>query len=52
MFNQITIIGIGLLGASLGMAVKKHKISKYIKVWAGNFRKCSQKEWCDEWNLI
>ena len=51
MFNQITIIGIGLLGASLGMAVKKHKISKYIKVWARKettLEKCSQKEWCDE----
>ena len=51
MFNQITIIGIGLLGASLGMAVKKHKISKSIKVWARKettLEKCSQKEWCDE----
>ena len=51
MFNQITIIGIGLLGASLGMAVKKHKISKNIKVWARKettLEKCSQKEWCDE----
>ena len=34
MFKQITIIAPGLLGGSLGMAVKKRKIARRVVVWA------------------
>ncbi len=51
MFNQITILGVGLLGASLAMGIRKHNLSKKIKLWArrketlGN---CKKEDWCDE----
>ncbi len=34
MFKQITIIAPGLLGGSLGLAVKKRKIARKVVVWA------------------
>ena len=34
MFNQITVIGLGLLGASLAMGIRRHGIAKTIKLWA------------------
>ena len=51
MLQQITILGPGLIGASLAMAVKKHAIAKEIVVWARNPEsrtKCSQQSWCDK----
>lgn len=30
MFNRITIIGLGLIGGSLGLAIKKHRLAKEI----------------------
>lgn len=50
MFQQITIIGPGLLGASLAMAVSQHALAKKVVIWAKNHEsreKCRQKEWCD-----
>jgi prephenate dehydrogenase len=29
-FNKITIIGVGLIGGSIGLAVKKHKLAKVV----------------------
>ena len=51
MFNQITIIGIGLLGLLLEWLLKNiryQKISKYGHEKKQLLEKCSQKEWCDE----
>lgn len=50
MFNQITILGPGLLGASLAMAVKKHLAIQRIVIWARSPEsrtKCQKQEWCD-----
>lgn len=50
MFRQITILGPGLLGASLAMAIKKHIPDTRLVVWARNpesRKKCRQCEWCD-----
>ncbi len=30
LFNQIAIIGVGLIGGSLGMAAKKHRLAKRV----------------------
>jgi len=30
LFNKITIIGVGLIGGSIGLAVKKHKLAKVV----------------------
>ena len=49
MFQQITIIGSGLLGASLGMAVSKSGLAKNIKVWARReetLSQCNAQDWC------
>ena len=50
-FNRITILGPGLLGASLAMAIKKKKLSEKTRVWARkpkSLQKCLEQEWCDE----
>ena len=50
-FNRITILGPGLLGASLAMAIKKKKLSEKTRVWARKpkaLQKCLEQEWCDE----
>jgi len=50
MFQQLTIIGSGLLGASLGMAVKKEGLAQTIKVWARRketLSLCKLEKWCD-----
>ena len=36
MFEQATIIGPGLLGASLGMALRRRSVSERTVVWARN----------------
>ena len=41
-FNEITIIGPGLIGASLGLALKANKIAKQMKV-SVRFKSSSQK---------
>jgi cyclohexadieny/prephenate dehydrogenase len=50
MFRQITILGPGLLGASLAMAIKKRILATQIVIWARNpesREKCRNQEWCD-----
>ena len=50
MFQQITIIGPGLLGASLAMAVKASVLAERIVAWdrnAESLQKCQSQEWCD-----
>lgn len=50
MFKQITIIGPGLLGASLAMAVHSKKLAKKIVLWGRNKSKlqdCVRHPWCD-----
>ena len=50
MFQQITILGPGLLGASLAMAIRKNALAKRIVIWARSSEsrsKCHQQEWCD-----
>lgn len=53
-FNRITIIGPGLLGASLGKSLKERKICHKVMVWARReitLKKCIQEDWCDEVTL-
>lgn len=50
MFEQITILGPGLLGASLAMAVKDRRIVRHLTVWDHRpeiRQKSSQEPWCD-----
>ena len=50
MLNQISILGTGLLGASIGMAVKKYNVAKSVKIWARRVETlsvCRKLEWCD-----
>jgi prephenate dehydrogenase len=50
MFPQITIVGPGLLGASLAMALRRHKVCDRIVIWARSaerIEECMGKEWCD-----
>lgn len=50
MFKQITILGSGLLGASLAMAIYKAQIAKTIKIWARRretLNECESKIWCN-----
>ena len=49
MFNQITVIGIGLLGASLAMGIRRHNIAKTVKLWArrkDTLEDCKMHDWC------
>ena len=51
MFEQATIIGPGLLGASLGMALRRRSVSERTVVWARNpdrLEDCRKSEWCDQ----
>lgn len=48
-FEQITVLAPGLLGASVGMAVAKHSPSRKIHVWARRAEtrvQCELLEWC------
>lgn len=49
-FSRVTIIGPGLLGASIAMSLKKKGIAREIWVWLRNEQKkelCEQSDWCD-----
>lgn len=51
LFHRVTILGPGLLGASLCMAVKERGIAEKVRVWARKesaLDKCKQEKWCDE----
>jgi prephenate dehydrogenase len=50
MFQEITILGPGLLGASLAMAVKAHGLAPRVHAWsrrAETRAQCLQTDWCD-----
>ncbi len=50
MFQQITILGPGLLGASLAMAVKERALAVKVHSWsrrAETRAKCGGTDWCD-----
>ena len=50
MFRQVTIVGPGLLGASLAMALRRRKACDRIVIWARSaerIEECMGKEWCD-----
>ena len=51
MFQQITIIAPGLLGASLGMAAHEYGLAKRIHVWARRAesrQSCEDSGWCHQ----
>ena len=51
MYPQVTIVGPGLLGASLAMALRARKVCGRIVIWARSserIEQCSGKEWCDQ----
>lgn len=50
MFQQITILGPGLLGASLAMAVKQRGLAARVVAWARRSEsraRCLKQHWCD-----
>ena len=50
MFAQITILGPGLLGASLAMALKQRGVCERVVTWSRRPEtrlKCATQEWCD-----
>ena len=50
MFQQITILGPGLLGASIAMAVQERGLAKRVVAWSRrpeSRAKCRQQDWCD-----
>ena len=50
MFQQITILGPGLIGASLAMAVKERRLAARVVTWSRRPEtraKCIAKSWCD-----
>ena len=50
MFQQITILGPGLLGASLAMAVKERGLASRVVTWSRrpeSRAKCLNQSWCD-----
>jgi len=50
MFQQITILGPGLLGASLAMAVKERGLTARVVTWSRrpeSRAKCLNQSWCD-----
>lgn len=50
MFKQITILAPGLLGASLGAAVRERQLSESVAVWARRAEtreRCRPLAWCD-----
>lgn len=49
MFASCTIVGVGLLGASLGMAVAERGIARTVRVWArreATRERCRTAGWC------
>ncbi|HAT59387.1 MAG TPA: prephenate dehydrogenase/arogenate dehydrogenase family protein [Opitutae bacterium] len=51
MFEKLTVIAPGLLGASIGMAAQQRSIAKRISVWARRAEArqvLESKDWCDE----
>lgn len=51
MFDQITILGPGLLGASIGIAARERGLAKKIVSWsrrAETRANCLNQAWCDE----
>lgn len=49
MFNQLTVLGPGLLGASIGMAARQYSVVKGVQVWARRAetrQACEASEWC------
>jgi prephenate dehydrogenase len=51
MFDQITILGPGLLGASIGMAVRERELAGKIVSWsrrAETRASCLDQSWCDQ----
>ena len=50
MYNSLSIIGPGLLGASIAMSVHEKKLAKELHLWARNEEKrarCLKNHWCD-----
>ena len=50
MFSQVTIVGPGLLGASLAMALRTRNLSERIVIWARSrerIEQCMGMQWCD-----
>jgi cyclohexadieny/prephenate dehydrogenase len=50
-FEQVTIVGPGLLGVSLAMALRNRVVCDRIVVWARNparAEECSKLDWCDQ----
>ena len=50
MFQQITILGPGLLGASIAMAAQERGLAKRVVAWSRrpeSRAKCRQQDWCD-----
>lgn len=50
MYNSLSIIGPGLLGASIAMSVYEKKLAKEIHLWARSEDKrtrCLENNWCD-----
>ena len=50
MFQQITILGPGLIGASVAMAAKQNHAAQRIAIWARHVKsraECGQQNWCD-----
>ena len=50
MYNSLSIIGPGLLGASIAMSVHQKKLAKEIHLWARNEDKratCLKSNWCN-----
>lgn len=50
MFNQVTILGPGLLGASLAQAIRARGLASSIRVWAHRAETrvaCENAAWCD-----
>jgi prephenate dehydrogenase len=51
MFNQVTILGPGLLGASLAKAIRKESLANSIRIWARRkttLDSCIREKWCDQ----
>ena len=50
MFENISIIGPGLLGGSIAMAIRENNLSKQVHIWSRSETsrmKCSEQAWCD-----
>lgn len=50
MFDSLTIIGPGLLGASIAMSAMEGKLAQTLHVWArsdSKRKRCSEAPWCD-----